>query len=105
MSTLPNDDAATTKTRVASYISPKARKGDRSGIQGRGLFAIQPISEGDVVAVKGGHIVDSTTLAGLSEQLQNSEIQIAEELATVRQWPALGQGACTPFRGWHPYAE
>jgi hypothetical protein len=31
--------------------------------------------------------VDSTTLAGLSEQLQNSEIQIAEELATVRQWP------------------
>jgi hypothetical protein len=30
------------------------------------------------VAVKGGHIVDSATLAGLSKDLQNSEIQIAE---------------------------
>jgi SET domain-containing protein len=68
---------------VASYISPKARKGEPSGIAGRGLFAVTAIAKGDIVAVKGGHIVDTATMRTLSEQLQNSEIQIAEGLHLV----------------------
>jgi uncharacterized protein len=68
---------------VTSWISPKARKGDPSQLHGRGLFAVEPIEAGEVVAVKGGHIVDTGTLARLSEDLQNSEIQITEGLHLV----------------------
>jgi len=68
---------------VASWISPKARKGVPSGIAGRGLVAVEPIAAGEVVAVKGGHIVDTATMHALPERLQNSEIQIAEGLHLV----------------------
>ena len=63
---------------VSSYISGKASKGEASRIQGRGLFATAPILAGEIVAIKGGHIVDSRTLKTLPPRLQNSEIQIAD---------------------------
>jgi SET domain-containing protein len=62
---------------VASYIAPKAAKGRPSGIEGRGLYAVEPIAKGEVVAIKGGHLVDTATMRRLPETLQNSEIQIA----------------------------
>lgn len=65
---------------VSSWISPKAHKGTPSDIAGRGLVAIEDIAGGEVVAVKGGHIVDTDTMWEQSERLQNSEIQIAEGL-------------------------
>ena len=68
---------------VASWISPKARKGEPSRIAGRGLSATAPIAAGEVVAVKGGHVVDQVTLAGLSEHLRNSDIQITNGLHLV----------------------
>jgi hypothetical protein len=68
---------------VSSWISPKARKGAPSSIAGRGLFAVAPIAAGEVVAVKGGHIVDTATMEALPEPLPNSEIQIAEGLHLV----------------------
>lgn len=68
---------------VSSYISPKARKGAPSGIQGRGLVAVEPIAKGEVVAVKGGHVVDTVTLRRLPPRLKNSEVQIAEGLDLV----------------------
>jgi hypothetical protein len=68
---------------VSSWISPKARKGEPSRIAGRGLFATSPIAAREVVAVKGGHVVDKAGLAALSEQLQNSEIQITDGLHLV----------------------
>jgi SET domain-containing protein len=71
------------RSAVASYISPKAIKGAPSAIQGRGLVARARITKREVVAVKGGHIVESSTLRELSEHLQNSEIQIAEGLHVV----------------------
>ncbi len=63
---------------VASYISAKAAKGQSSQIQGRGLFAVAQIASGEIVAIKGGHIVDTVTLRALPERLRNSEIQIAD---------------------------
>jgi SET domain-containing protein len=68
---------------VKSHISPKAIKGEPSGIAGRGLFAVEPIGKGEIVAIKGGHIVDSATLAALPTWLQNSEIQIADGFHVV----------------------
>jgi uncharacterized protein len=64
--------------RVSSYITPKARKGTASSIEGRGLAAIAPIAAGELVAIKGGHIVTTAVLQSLPERLRNSEIQIAD---------------------------
>jgi SET domain-containing protein len=65
-------------TNIASYISPKALKGQRSTIEGRGLFAQQPIGQGEIVAIKGGHIVDESTLAEHAEAAGQSDIKIAD---------------------------
>ncbi len=63
---------------VSSFISPKAVKGQASVIQGRGLAAVAPVAAGEIVAIKGGHIVDTDTLHALPERLQNSDVQIAD---------------------------
>jgi hypothetical protein len=72
---------------VASWISAKARKGISSGIAGRGLFASEQIGTGEIVAVKGGHIVTTTQLRLLPDPLPNSEIQIADGLHLVAVSP------------------
>jgi uncharacterized protein len=69
---------------VSSWISPKARKGISSGIAGRGLFATEQIGAGEIVAVKGGHIVTTTQLRQLPDPLPNSEIQIADSYTLWR---------------------
>ena len=72
---------------VASWISPKARKGISSDIAGRGLFATEPIGASEIVAVKGGHIVTTTQLRQLPDPLPNSEIEIADGLHLVALSP------------------
>jgi uncharacterized protein len=62
-----------------SYLSPKTAVRP-SAIQGRGLFAREPIAKGEIVAVKGGHIVGRDTLPELRRRLGPAEIQIAEDL-------------------------
>jgi len=63
---------------TSSYISPKARKGRPSAIEGRGLVAVASIAKDEIVAIKGGHIVDTATLRSLPGHLRNSEVQIAD---------------------------
>jgi uncharacterized protein len=63
---------------VSTYISPKAVKGLPSGISGRGLIAVEPIAKDEIVAIKGGHLVDTATLDALPELLQNSQVQVAD---------------------------
>jgi uncharacterized protein len=62
---------------VSSYISPKAVKGNPSEIAGRGLIAVAPIAKDEIVAIKGGHLVDTASLVALPERLRNSEVQVA----------------------------
>jgi len=62
-----------------SYLSSKAAV-RASSIQGRGLFASEAISKGEIVCVKGGHIFNRRTLEHLTESLGPAEIQIAEDL-------------------------
>ena len=61
-----------------SYISPKAIVKD-SSIEGRGLFATEPIEKGEIVCIKGGSIFDRHTLQEVTKTLGPAEIQIAEE--------------------------
>jgi hypothetical protein len=68
---------------TASWITPKAVKGTESDIAGRGLVAIRPIERDAVVAVKGGHIVTTEALHQMPERLQNSDVQITDDLHLV----------------------
>jgi len=62
-----------------SYISPKATVKE-SPIQGRGLFAREPIEKGEIVCIKGGYIFTRQTLNELAATLGPAEIQIGEDL-------------------------
>ena len=63
-----------------SYRSPKTKVRE-SKIHGRGLFAIADIAKNEIVAVKGGHIVDRKTLREkITPQLGPVEIQIDDDL-------------------------
>src|SRR5215831_6261036 len=63
-----------------SYLSPKTEVRE-SKIHGRGLFAITDIAKDEIVAVKGGHIVDRKTLhEKITPVLGPVEIQIDDEL-------------------------
>lgn len=62
-----------------SYRSPKTIV-KVSPIQGRGLFASEAISLGEIVAIKGGYILDASDWRSLEHQLGSAEIQVAEGL-------------------------
>jgi SET domain-containing protein len=62
-----------------SFLSPKTQV-RASRIQGRGLFARQPIAKGEIVAVKGRHIFDREVLKRLQPVLGPAEIQIDDNL-------------------------
>ena len=63
-----------------SYRSPKTEVRE-SKIHGRGLFAITDIAKDEVVAVKGGYIVDRKALReGIAPLLGPVEIQIGDDL-------------------------
>jgi SET domain-containing protein len=60
-----------------SYLSPKAAVRD-SPIHGRGLFAVEPMIKGDIVAIKGGYIFDRARRDRLHPLLGPAEIAIAD---------------------------
>jgi uncharacterized protein len=63
-----------------SYLSPKTEV-RQSKIHGRGLFATADIVKDEIVAVKGGHIVDRKILREkITPQLGPVEIQIDDDL-------------------------
>src|SRR6266513_1905311 len=63
-----------------SYRSPKTEVRE-SKIHGRGLFATADIAEGEVVAVKGGHIISREQMRErIAPQLGPVEIQIGDDL-------------------------
>lgn len=66
--------------RVRSWITPKAARGGASAIEGQGVHAVEVIASGEVVAVKGGHIIDGAAVAGLPEALRDSAFPIAADL-------------------------
>jgi uncharacterized protein len=61
----------------ASYLSPKTRIG-KSPIHGRGLFAVNTMHKGEIVAIKGGHILDRRTLSKVRRHIAASYIQIGD---------------------------
>lgn len=64
---------------MSSWFNPKTEK-RVSPIQGRGLFARAAISAGEMVAVKGGTIMDAAAFARVREEVSPAEIQIEDHL-------------------------
>src|SRR5215831_7677176 len=62
-----------------SYISPKATV-QASPIHGRGLFAIAPITKGEIVCVKGGYILTRAVLSTMPEWYGGADIPVADNL-------------------------
>lgn len=60
---------------VKSYLSPKT-KVKKSMVEGRGLFAIRPIKKGEVVGIKGGHIIDWQSYEKHKKLIGDSYLQI-----------------------------
>ena len=63
----------------SSWFNPKTEK-RTSAIQGRGLFARAAIAAGEVVAVKGGAIMDAAAFARIKDEVSPAEIQIGDDL-------------------------
>jgi len=51
-----------------------------SAIHGQGLFAREPIPEGQIVCIKGGYILDRQTLNSMPAWFRAAELQIAPDL-------------------------
>jgi hypothetical protein len=51
-----------------------------SRIAGRGLFADVPIAAGELVCVKGGHLVTKAEFAPIKDVANEAELQIADDL-------------------------
>ena len=64
---------------IASFRSPKTVIGP-SPIGGRGLFAAAPICRGEVVSVKGGHLLDRAGMVKHGGAAGDAELQITDDL-------------------------
>jgi len=62
-----------------TYRSPKTEV-QESPIHGKGLFAKEAIASGEIVAVKGGHILTKREWTTFERGLGAADIQISEEL-------------------------
>jgi SET domain-containing protein len=62
-----------------SYRSPKTEVRS-SPIHGKGLFATAHIARGEVVLVKGGHVITGAQKKSVNERLGPVEVQIGQDL-------------------------
>ena len=64
---------------MKSWFSPKTQKRN-STIHGRGLFALEDINAGEIVAVKGGSVMTFSQFTEIEHLVSPAEIQIEDDL-------------------------
>ena len=78
---------------IHCWRSSKVEVRDGS-LAGRGVFAVEPISAGEVVAVKAGHIVDRDEVVRLTDEIGDQALQIDDDLyLSPRTAEEVGQTA------------
>ncbi|MGQ9888574.1 MAG: SET domain-containing protein [Aggregatilineales bacterium] len=85
----------------SSYLSPKLEVRD-TGAKGRGVFALQPIRAGELVAAWGGTVVPAAALNCVSGDLMLLGVQIEEGLYLVSDRSGPGDyinHSCNPNAG------
>ena len=75
-----------------TYLSPKTEV-KASPIEGLGLFASAAIARGEIVAVKGGHVLTRARWAELQPELGAAEIEITDDLVIAPASPDERAGA------------
>lgn len=63
---------------LVSWISPKTVKAESSPIHGLGFFAVEDVKKGEVLTIKGGHIIDKHTLEANKHIIRDCELQITD---------------------------
>lgn len=75
--------------KLKSWRSPKVERRD-GGIHGLGLFALEPIKKGELIAVKAGKLVDHNFVKKNLDIMKGSHMQISEDLflapTTQEEW-------------------
>ena len=74
-----------------TYFSPKTEKRG-GGIEGRGLFAKEPISTGEIVVVKGGYVMTKAQRDEVEKRLGPAEIQVTDGLFIGPTTPGEREG-------------
>jgi SET domain-containing protein len=73
-----------------SYISPKLEIREDKTIEGRGMFARQPIAKGDIITVWGGDVVPTDEFRNLPEYQKRQSAQVEEGFHLVSTKPGPG---------------
>ncbi len=85
-----------------SYLPPKLEIRTDQTIEGRGIFARQPIKKGELVALWGGDVVDRAHFEKLGEHQKRQSAQAEEDLYLVSSKPGPGDfvnHSCDPNAG------
>lgn len=64
---------------VKSWISPKVKLG-KSPIHGEGLFAIEKIAKNEVIAYKGGYLLEVCDFNKLPDECKAAELQVDDTI-------------------------
>jgi len=63
----------------SSFLTPKATSSDHT-ISGRGIIAVKPINKGEIVAIWGGHLLNTAMLEILPDHIEEYPVQIWYDL-------------------------
>jgi len=74
--------------RFSSYLSPKAEVRLTPEKNGNGVFALEPIARGELIAVWGGEMMGYEQLAELAPDIRPLSIQVEEDLYLVSTYPS-----------------
>jgi hypothetical protein len=86
----------------SSYLSPKLEGRPKADGSGNGIFTLQPLSKGELVAVFGGVVYEWDTFINLSDRNRSLSLQVEDHLFLVPR--PIGEGdyvnhSCDPNAG------
>lgn len=73
-----------------SWLSPKLEIRQEKTVEGRGMFAVQPISKGETVTIWGGDVVPTSVFKTLGEHQKRQSAQVADGFYLVSSKPGPG---------------
>lgn len=85
-----------------SYLLPKLEIREDKTIEGRGMFAREPIKKGEIITVWGGDVVDRAHFEKLKDHQVRQSAQVEENFYLVSSKPGPGDfinHSCDPNAG------
>jgi uncharacterized protein len=87
----------------ANWLSPKLERRENPGKSGRGVYALEPVPAGEVVAVWGGRAASEEVVAAMPEAERRYTLQVEEALFLIPAGPVddaeLINHSCAPNAG------